>query len=82
MTLNFIFSCIYANFSLILHQNINTMRKQKFLLAVVLLMFGSFAIAQDVKVKTGIEVLRERDFDVLQGKRVGLCTNPTGVDRN
>ena len=40
------------------------------------------AIAQDVKVKTGIEVLRERNFDVLQGKRVGLCTAPTGVDRN
>jgi len=33
-----------------------------------------------VKVKTGIEVLRERQFDVLQGKRVGLVTNPTGVD--
>ncbi|MEE0923544.1 MAG: DUF1343 domain-containing protein, partial [Paludibacteraceae bacterium] len=40
------------------------------------------AMAQDVKVKTGIEVLRERNFDVLQGKRVGLCTNPTGVDRH
>ncbi|MBQ9144193.1 MAG: DUF1343 domain-containing protein, partial [Paludibacteraceae bacterium] len=39
-------------------------------------------MAQDVKVKTGIEVLRERNFDVLQGKRVGLCTNPTGVDRH
>lgn len=34
------------------------------------------------KVKTGIEVLRERNFDILQGKRVGLCTNPTGVDSN
>ena len=31
-------------------------------------------------VKTGIEVLRERGFDILQGKRVGLVTNPTGVD--
>jgi len=36
------------------------------------------AVAQ---VKTGIEVLGERDFDLLQGKRVGLITNPTGVDR-
>ncbi len=34
----------------------------------------------EVKVKTGIEVLRERDFDILKGKRVGLVTNPTGVD--
>jgi uncharacterized protein YbbC (DUF1343 family) len=32
------------------------------------------------KVKTGIEVLRDRDFDILKGKRVGLVTNPTGVD--
>jgi len=32
------------------------------------------------QVKTGIEVLRDRNFDVLQGKRVGLITNPTGVD--
>ena len=30
-------------------------------------------------VKTGIEVLRERQFDVLKGKRVGLITNPTGI---
>ncbi|MCZ7611567.1 MAG: DUF1343 domain-containing protein [Ignavibacterium sp.] len=32
-------------------------------------------------VKTGIEILRERNFDILKGKRVGLVTNPTGVDR-
>ncbi len=34
----------------------------------------------DIKVKTGIEVLRNRNFDLLKGKRVGLITNPTGVD--
>lgn len=33
------------------------------------------------QVRTGIEVLRERGFDVLQGKRIGLVTNPSGVDR-
>ena len=32
------------------------------------------------KVKTGIEVLRDRGFDALAGKRVGLVTNPSGVD--
>lgn len=32
-------------------------------------------------VKTGIEVLRERNFAGLEGKRVGLVTNPSGVDR-
>ena len=33
-------------------------------------------------VKPGIEVLRDRGFEGLKGKRVGLITNPTGVDNN
>ncbi len=41
------------------------------------LMINAFAAS---KVKTGIEVLRESNFKILQGKRVGLITNPTGVD--
>ncbi|MCE5331606.1 MAG: DUF1343 domain-containing protein [Bacteroidales bacterium] len=32
------------------------------------------------QVKTGIEVLRSQKFQLLEGKRVGLITNPTGVD--
>ena len=32
------------------------------------------------KVKTGIEVLQDRGFAELKGLRVGLVTNPTGVD--
>jgi len=32
------------------------------------------------KVKTGIEVLQERNFDVLKGKRVGVITNPTAIN--
>ena len=32
--------------------------------------------------KPGIETLRDSSFKQLQGKRVGLITNPTGVDRN
>ena len=32
-------------------------------------------------VKPGIEVLRDRGFAGLEGKRVGLLTNPSGVDR-
>ncbi len=31
-------------------------------------------------VRTGIEVLRDRGFDALLGKRIGLVTNPSGVD--
>ena len=34
-----------------------------------------------VDVLPGIEVLRKNHFDCLKGKRVGLVTNPTGVDR-
>lgn len=41
------------------------------------LILNAFAVS---KVKTGIEVLREGNFKILQGKRVGLITNPTGVD--
>ena len=32
------------------------------------------------KVKTGIEMLKANNFKQLEGKRVGLVTNPTGVD--
>lgn len=40
------------------------------------------ANAQRIKIKTGIEVLKEQNFKCLEGKRVGLITNPTGVDNN
>lgn len=36
--------------------------------------------ASEPVVKTGIEVLRDREFRGLVGKRVGLVTNPSGVD--
>ncbi len=47
--------------------------------ALIFLMLP-WAIQATGQVKPGIEVLRERGFDILQGKRVGLVTNPTGVD--
>jgi uncharacterized protein YbbC (DUF1343 family) len=34
------------------------------------------------QVKTGLDVLLSEDFAPLKGKRVGLITNPTGVDHN
>lgn len=40
------------------------------------------SMAATPKVKTGIEVLRDSGFEQLRGKRVGLITNPTGVDSN
>lgn len=36
--------------------------------------------AQKIHIKTGIEVLKADHFRCLEGKRVGLITNPTGVD--
>lgn len=52
------------------------------LFIVALLLLPSIGIGSPPVVKTGIEVLKEHNFDVLQGKRVGLITNPTGVDRS
>ncbi|MDR1984620.1 MAG: DUF1343 domain-containing protein [Prevotellaceae bacterium] len=54
------------------------MKKTTFLTLIFILFTCSVYSQQTVK--TGIEVLRERNFDILKGKRVGLITNPTGVD--
>ena len=54
------------------------MKKTILLVAFVFCALASLA-AQPL-VKTGVEVLRERDFEPLKGKRVGLVTNPSGVD--
>ena len=52
-----------------------------FLTILALLSCKSEAEAASPVVKTGIEVLRDRGFEGLVGKRVGLVTNPSGVDR-
>ncbi|MBE6250834.1 MAG: DUF1343 domain-containing protein [Bacteroidales bacterium] len=49
---------------------------------ILLLLISVLSVYASPAVKTGIEVLRDRNFDVLQGKRVGLVTNPSGVDRH
>lgn len=46
-------------------------------LAVVAMASNVFA-----QVKPGIEVLRDNGFEQLRGKRVGLITNPTGIDNS
>lgn len=51
----------------------------KRLLLFLLALVATSALAQ-AQVKLGIEVLRDSNFELLQGKRVGLITNPTGVD--
>lgn len=37
--------------------------------------------ADGQKVKTGIDILEENGFKEVSGKKIGLVTNPTGVDR-
>jgi uncharacterized protein YbbC (DUF1343 family)/CubicO group peptidase (beta-lactamase class C family) len=39
-------------------------------------------IYRNGNVFTGLDVLAARGFDTLRGRRVGLVTNPTGVDRH
>ncbi len=51
----------------------------------LLLLFVWFHAAfpdADAQVLTGIDVLNKNGFELLRGKRVGLVTNPTGVDRH
>ena len=62
------------------------MKKHILLILAVLLSFASAARNQAdtisrAVVKPGVEVLRERGFSGLEGRRVGLVTNPSGVDR-
>ena len=56
--------------------------KRLFLLIFFAVTFGvlSWAQSSGPVVKTGVEVLRERGFEGLVGRRVGLVTNPSGVD--
>lgn len=52
------------------------------LLLLLSLALISSANAQKIRIKTGIEVLKDERFRRLEGKRVGLITNPTGVDNH
>jgi len=52
------------------------LKRWSFALLLVVALAGG---AHSQVVKPGIDVLRERGFDVLKGKSVGLITNPTGI---
>ncbi len=63
----------------------NFMRKDipsRIFLFILFCLFVGMVQAQKIRIKTGIEVLKEQNFKCLEGKRVGLITNPTGVDNN
>jgi len=53
----------------------------KIVCLIAVLLPEACAYASQPVVRTGIEVLRDRGFEGLVGKRVGLVTNPSGVDR-
>ena len=58
------------------------MKKRSLLILFSVAMMSSSIYAQNIKIKTGIEVLKQTNFKAIEGKRVGLITNPTGVDNN
>jgi uncharacterized protein YbbC (DUF1343 family) len=55
------------------------MKSKYYILLLLTSIFSLKIFAVEPIVKPGIDVLRERGFDILKGKRVGLITNPTGV---
>lgn len=48
--------------------------------SLTIILAAALAMGAAAQVKPGIEVLRDMDFAPLKGKKVGLLTNPTGVD--
>lgn len=51
-------------------------------LSLLACLFACSSIAKTKQVMTGIDMLEKGGFVILQGKRVGLITNPTGVNRD
>ncbi|HBC80019.1 MAG TPA: DUF1343 domain-containing protein, partial [Bacteroidales bacterium] len=51
------------------------------MILIIQILFNPVGLQGQV-VETGLEMLVKSKFEVLKGKRVGLITNPTGVDRN
>lgn len=52
----------------------------KLRISLLAILISMLSLVGSAKVKPGIDVLQERHFDILKGKRVGLVTNPTGVN--
>lgn len=56
------------------------MRIKNFAISAVVFALPFVTSAQNIK--TGLEVLKESNFKIIEGKRVGLITNPTGFDNS
>lgn len=55
------------------------MKISKLIITAALMLVAYITAAQVVD--TGIDVLKKHNFRILEGKRVGLITNPTGFDK-
>jgi uncharacterized protein YbbC (DUF1343 family) len=55
---------------------------KKLLFLIITLIAANLIMAGNPIIKTGIEVLKDSNFEILKGKKVGLITNPTGLDNN
>ncbi len=53
---------------------------KQIIISLIIFLAASMHLSAQI-VKTGIDVLEENGFAQLNGKRIGLVTNPTGVDR-
>ena len=49
---------------------------------VLFVLLWTTVYATSRTVQTGLEVLRSNNYRQLEGKRIGLITNPTGIDRS
>lgn len=58
------------------------MKSKKYWVSLLMGILAFCRVVGAPVVKPGIEVLRDRGFDLLKGKRVGLITNPTGIDNS
>ncbi len=56
------------------------MKIKSIIISAIMIALPFWASSQNIK--TGLEVLKASNFKVLEGKRVGLITNPTGFDNN
>jgi len=52
-------------------------------LVILILIFGLFKGQLKAQtVETGIDVLQKTNYSILKGKKIGIITNPTGVNQN
>jgi uncharacterized protein YbbC (DUF1343 family) len=59
-----------------------TIRQAAISLFICIILSNGQEVLAQTKVRLGIDQLARSEFAVLKGKRVGLITNPTGVDGN